>query len=227
MSPHAHAPLGFRVGETQHQTLMRGGVHHAACCKSNRQHTCTRTKPFASTRIHHHPRRPRPSWTPQHLGVPRLPRRRNRLLSTLRVPPGGERFPASQAGWTQRGGTSFGHSQLHRAKSLRRATTNWQRRFGGGCRSCSSTTRRCPIGPKTATTGGCVREGQRGSARPANQFLMRNGKRSMFFKAIAVPLATACNGSSATCTGSLVFWEIRLSNPLSCAPPPARKMPVL
>ena len=29
MSPHAHAPLGFRVGETQHQTLVRGGVHHA------------------------------------------------------------------------------------------------------------------------------------------------------------------------------------------------------
>ena len=73
MSPHAHAPLGFRVGETQHQTLVRGGVHHAACCKSNRQHTCTGTKPFASARIHHHPRRPRPSWTPQHLGVPRLP----------------------------------------------------------------------------------------------------------------------------------------------------------
>ena len=51
---------------------------------------------------------------------------------------------------------------------------------------------------------------------------IRNWKRSMFFNAIPVPRATARKGSSLTCTGSLVLMLIRLSNPRSKAPPPAK-----
>src|SRR5690554_1521272 len=57
-------------------------------------------------------------------------------------------------------------------------------------------------------------------------YLIRKGNLSKFFKAMPVPLATALRGSSATCTGSLVFRAMRLSSPRSSDPPPAIYIPV-
>lgn len=53
-------------------------------------------------------------------------------------------------------------------------------------------------------------------------YFIRKGMRAMFFNAIPVPRTTARSGSSATCTGSLIFWLMRLSRPRSNAPPPVR-----
>lgn len=53
-------------------------------------------------------------------------------------------------------------------------------------------------------------------------YLIRNGKRCMFFSAIPVPRATQCKGSSATWNGIFILSDKRLSSPFSKAPPPAR-----
>ena len=50
---------------------------------------------------------------------------------------------------------------------------------------------------------------------------------SVFLKANPVPWATARNGSSGICTGSLVFCFNLWLSPLSKDPPPVKYMPVL
>ena len=53
-------------------------------------------------------------------------------------------------------------------------------------------------------------------------YLIKNEKRSTFFRAIPVPRATQCKGSSATWKGMLILSCNRLAKPRSKAPPPAR-----
>ena len=53
---------------------------------------------------------------------------------------------------------------------------------------------------------GACEEGKEALHGPAVSFSSRMGL-SMFFNAIAVPLATACSGSSATCTGNWSFGK--------------------
>jgi len=57
-------------------------------------------------------------------------------------------------------------------------------------------------------------------------YFIKNGILAIFLSAIPVPRTTARSGSSATCTGNFILCEIRLSSPLSNAPPPVRYSPL-
>ncbi len=56
-------------------------------------------------------------------------------------------------------------------------------------------------------------------------YFIKNGILAIFLSAIPVPRTTARSGSSATCTGSLILCDMRLSSPRSNAPPPVRYRP--
>lgn len=57
-------------------------------------------------------------------------------------------------------------------------------------------------------------------------YLIKNEKRSTFFKAIPAPVATLWRGSSATWNGMLILSVKRLSIPRSNAPPPLSHIPL-